>query len=399
MVYFKLSDFKFYNKKVLVRMGADVPVSADGTIIDDSRIQLSLPTLRHILNQDPAQVILMCHLGRPKNNEANLKTNKVAEKLSTLLNHPITKVDDWGETALPKDKIIFLENLRFNPGEKDKDAFKRDAFGKQLASLADLFVQDAFSNCHRDHASMTSVTRYIPSCMGYVVDKEISSINDVMQNPKKPFVSIIGGLKADKLNAIKILSQRADKILVAGALAFTVLKHDGYNVGASKIDSEGLQSMKEMLDEIKKTGKMVLPVDAIIADKFDANANSQIVEISKIPDNWLALDIGPESLKKYCEELKSAKTIIWNGPIGVFEFEKFSQGTRVIAKTLADMQGIARVIIGGGDSAEVIHSLGYENKMTLVSSGGGASLELFEGKKLVVVAAMETNYDQFRGKF
>lgn len=398
MVHFRMNDFNFNNKRVLVRLGTDVPVSPEGNILDEKRIAESLSTLRYILEKNPSKLILICHMGRPKNNETIFKTDKVAERLSSLLGQNVKKVDDWGENGLPADKIIFLENLRFNPNEKNKDSVKRDMFGKHLASLADVFVQDAFSNCHHDDASMIFVTKYVPSCAGLLVEKEVSNINGAMQNPQRPFVSIIGGLKAEKLNAVQNIAKRADKVLIAGALAFTVLKNEGYNVGMSKIDSEGLNSMKEILEEVKKTGKMILPVDAVVANKFDANADSKIVKIDQIPDSWLALDIGPESVRMYLEHIKDAKTIVWNGPIGVFEFDKFSHGTRAIAKALVEKKNNAVVIIGGGDSAEVIDKLGYEKDVTLVSSGGGASLEMFEGKKLIAITALEENYGLFKDR-
>lgn len=392
-MHYTLDDLDFKDKRVLVRLGSDVPLDSKGNIIDDSRIRLSIPTLRNILNQNPSKLILICHIGRPKNNEEKLKTNKVAIRVSKLLGEHVTKVEGWGEKGLPGDKIIFLENLRFNKAEKSKDEAKRDAFGQQLASLADYFVQDAFSICHSSHTSITSIPKFIPSCAGLVLEKEVLTINNALSDPQKPFVSIIGGLKADKLNAVHNMLEKVDKILIAGALAFTVLKGFGYDVGASKIDSEGLNEMKDLLNEIKNNDKVILPKDAVLADSFSNNAHAKIVPIDKIEDGWMALDIGPESVKQYSEILRNAKTVIWNGPIGVFEFERFAHGTKDIAKTLTEID--ATVIVGGGDSGEAIHSLGYEDKLTYVSSGGGASLTMFEGKKLVGFEALEENYIKF----
>ncbi|MDD1443973.1 phosphoglycerate kinase, partial [Dolichospermum sp. ST_sed3] len=268
---------------------------------------------------------------------------------------------------------------------------------KLLASHADIFIQDAFSNCHRDHASMTSVTKFIPSCTGFIVEKEVETINDVMSDPKHPYISIIGGLKADKLGSVKFIAMKADKVLIAGALAFTLLKAKGYKVGMSKIDSEGLEHNTELVHEVLNNPKVVLPVDAVIADKFDAEANSKIVKISEIPDNWMALDLGPESIREYTRILGQAKTVVWNGPIGVFEFKKFAHGTEEIAKQLVELSshGVT-TIVGGGDSAEVVHKLGCEEKLTHVSSGGGASLEMFEGKQLIAISALEENYVKFK---
>jgi 3-phosphoglycerate kinase len=385
-----MEDMEFKDKRVLVRLGSDVPVDELGNILDNSRIKLSLETLNYIIEKKASKIILMCHIGRPKNNEEKFKTNKLAIKISELLQTKVQKVDGW---IASDEKIVVLENLRFNPSEKSKNIEERDEFGKTLASQADIFVQDAFSNCHRDHASMTSVTKYIPSCVGKVVEKEISIINDAMEHPKRPFVSIIGGLKADKLNAIGNIIKKADNILIGGALAFTLLKEKGFNVGNSKIDSEGLGKMSEILKIINSSDKIILPTDAIVADSFSNEAQVRTVKIDSIPTSWLALDLGPETIENYCNILKKANTIIWNGPIGVFEFEKFSNGTKVIANTLAELN--SDTIVGGGDSAEIIYKLGLSEKYTHVSSGGGASLELFEGKELIAIKALEENYSKY----
>ena len=389
--YFNLEDIDFKDKRVMIRLGTDVPIDEEGNILDDTRIKLALPTIKYVLERKAKQIILMCHLGRPKNNEDKFRTDKIAEKISTLLDERIIKVDGWGPI---EGKIIFLENLRFHDGEKNKDEEKRDKFGKELASLADIFVQDAFSNCHRDHASMTSIPKFIPSCTGMLVEKEISIITSTLNNPERPFVSIIGGVKADKLNAIKNMSNKADFILVGGALAFTILKAQGYNVGKSKIDMEGLDM--DFIEEIKTNEKIVLPVDAVVADKFSGDANTKEVSIEEIPKEWMALDIGPKSIEKYVNIIKNAKTVVWNGPIGVFEFKRFAEGTEKIAYALAELD--AKVIIGGGDSEEAVSKLGLQDKMTHISSGGGASLTLFEGKKLIAIEALKENFKQFNTK-
>lgn len=383
-----LTDRDFTDKRVLMRVGFDLPLDEQGNITDDKRIQVSLPSISYVLAHGATQLVLMCHLGRPKNKESHLRTDKVAERLSQLLEQEVVKVDDWGEQGLPHERIIFLENLRFHPGEKSKNPEERDAFGKQLASLADLYVNDAFSNCHRDHASMTSVPKYIPGCIGASVAKEVRLIESCLEYPQKPVVAVIGGLKADKLNAMKNLLNIADKIVVGGALAFTLLKASGYDVGNSKVDAEGLEELKDIVAEVNTNPKVLLPVDAVVADKFDAQANSKVVSVDAIELGWMALDLGPETIRLYQEQLKRARTILWFGPIGVFEMEKFAQGTRAIAQTIAQLKVTS--IIGGGDSANAVQSLGLEDKMTLVSTGGGASLTLVEGNTLPALEALKS---------
>ncbi|MBI2549332.1 phosphoglycerate kinase [Candidatus Woesearchaeota archaeon] len=382
-----LTDRDFTDKRVLMRVGFDLPLDEHGNITDDKRIQVSLPSINYVLDHGAKQLVLMCHLGRPKNKEPHLRTDKVAERLRELLDREVVKVDDWGEHGLPDKRVVFLENLRFHPGEKSKNPEERDAFGKQLASLADRYVNDAFSNCHRDHASMTSVPKYIHGCIGASVAKEVRLIESCLEHPQKPVVAVIGGLKADKLNAMKHLLGIADKIVVGGALAFTLLKASGYEVGNSKVDVEGLEELKDIVAEVMNNPKVLLPLDAVVADKFDAQAKSKTVPIQGIEPGWMALDIGPQTVQLYQEQLKTAKTILWFGPIGVFEMEKFAQGTREIAQTIAQLKVTS--IIGGGDSANAVHSLGLEDKMTLVSTGGGASLTLVEGNTLPALEVLK----------
>jgi len=377
-------------KRVLVRAGFDVPIDDAGNILDDSRIRISIPTIKYLLEHGAKQIIVMTHLGRPEEKDPASKTDKAAAKLSELIGEKVVKVDDFGEKGIPdpkKARIVMLENLRFDPREKAKDSVKRDEFGKQLASLADIYVNDAFSNCHRDHASMTSVPKFLPSCAGLSVEKEVSTISKAMESPERPFVSIIGGVKADKLNAVANLMKRVDKILIAGALAFTLLKQFGKEVGKTKTDTEGLAEFSALVDEIRNSPKVVLPVDAVLADSFSNDAKTKISSTDNIDKDWMALDIGPETIKRFRQELANAKTIVWNGPIGVFEFEKFADGTREIANAMASSS--ATTIVGGGDSGAAVEKLGMKEKFTLVSSGGGVSLEMFEGKELVAIKALE----------
>jgi phosphoglycerate kinase len=379
-----LPDLK--GKKVLVRVDFNVPLDESGKIRSDARIKFALPTLEHLLKGGASQLILMTHVGRPKGVDPKLKTDPMATRLGELLKEKVAKIDDWGEKGLPSAKIVMLENLRFHPGEKSKDAAERDAFGKHLASLADLYVDEAFSNCHRAHASMTDVPKYIPGFAGLGVEKEALSMKKALENPEHPLVAIIAGLKADKLGAIHHLLGIADQILVAGALAFSLRKAQGYEVGDSKVDDEGMEEMKAIAEAIIKSPKVKLPEDAVVADKFAADANHKTVDIKSIEKGWMALDIGPKTAEAYAKILESAKTILWFGPIGVFEFEAFASGTKVIGNAMASAKALT--IVGGGDSATAVEKLGLTSKMSHVSTGGGASLEMLEGKAMPGLTAL-----------
>lgn len=373
-------------KKVIVRVDFNVPLDPDGNVRSDKRIRHALPTINYLLENGVAQIILMSHVGRPKNSEPHLKTDKVAAAFGKLLGKPVVKIDNWGESGLPDAQIVMLENLRFHPAEKSKDEAERDKFGKQLAGLADYYVNEAFSNSHRKHASMISVCKFIPGVAGLGVEQEINSIKSAIENPKHPVVAVIGGLKADKLTAIDNLLNIADDILVAGAVAFALLKAQGKNMGASKIDSEGFEEMDELVKKISSDPKVHLPVDAVVADRFAEDAEFKDVSVDAVPDGWMALDIGPETVGQYVRKLKEAKTILWFGPIGVFEMEPFSHGTKMIGRTIAEAD--ATSIVGGGDSVSAVEKLGLSDKMTLVSTGGGASLKMIEGKELPAIKVL-----------
>ncbi|MBN2096229.1 phosphoglycerate kinase [Candidatus Peregrinibacteria bacterium] len=379
-----LSDLT--GKKVIVRVDFNVPLDDAGNVRDDKRIRHTIPTLKYLLEAGASQVILMSHVGRPKNNEPNLKTDKIAAKLSELIGEKVAKVDDWGEKGLPDAKVVMLENLRFHPGEKSKDEAEAEAFSKQLAGLADVYVNEAFSNSHRKHASMM-LPKLMPGCVGFGVEKEVSAIKKALESPEHPVVAVIGGLKADKLTAINNLLNIADDILVAGALAFTLLKAQGKSMGASKIDDEGLGEMGELVEKMKGNEKIHLPVDCVVADKFAEDASSKDVSVDEVEDGWMALDIGPETVGHYVAKLKEAKTILWFGPIGVFEMEKFSHGTKMIGRTIAESDAVS--IVGGGDSASAVEAMGLTDRMTLVSTGGGASLQMIEGKELPAIKILE----------
>jgi len=395
--FFTLKDLNFNNQRVLLRAGFDLPLDEKGNIIDDKRIKSILPILKYLIKQK-AMIIIISHNGRPKGKIIEkLKMDVVAKRLQKLLGKHIYKLDDClGEDVeyfideMVPGEVVLLENLRFYKEEKDKNKSVRNGFARELADLADIYVNEAFSNSHRDHASITGIPKFIPSCAGLELQKEVETIEKAMQKPKKPFVAIIGGVKADKLNTIKALLKKVDKILVGGALAFLLLKAKGIDVGKTKIDIEGLTLSKTLL----KNKKLQLPIDAVIADKFDKNAKAKTVPINQISKNWMALDIGPKTIQNYKSILKRAKTIIWAGPIGVFEWKKFAKGTNEIAKFISKLK--ATTVIGGGDSAAAIDKLKLAKKITHVSTGGGASLMLFEGKKLPAIKALEANYKKFK---
>jgi len=367
-------------KKVFVRVDFNVPLDEKGNVRDDKRIKHALPTLKFLLDNGAEQLILASHVGRPKNNEPELKTDKEAEKLGELLGMKVAKVDNWGESGVPGEKIVMLENLRFHAGEKSKDEAERDVFGKQMASLADFYVNEAFSNSHRKHASMTSIPKFIPGYAGMGVEKEVAGIGKAIEAPEHPLIAVIGGLKADKLNAIHNLMNIADKVLVGGALAYSLRKAQGFNAGSTKVDEEGMSEQAELVKEIIKSPKVVLPVDAIVADEFSETAKSKAVSYDAIEDGWMALDIGPKTSAMYVDEIKKAKTVLWFGPIGVFEMKPFAKGTEAIGNAIADSRALS--VVGGGDSASAVKKLGLVDKMTLVSTGGGASLEMIEGKEM-----------------
>ncbi len=376
-------------KRVFVRVDFNVPLDDEGNVRDDKRIQHAVPTFKYLLEHGVSKIVLASHLGRPKNNEVNLQTDKVAAKLAELLGEPVTKADDWGEGGLTEDKIVMLENIRFHKAEKSKDEAERDAFGKQLASLADVFVNEAFSNSHRKHASMTSIPKFIPGCVGLGVEKEVGAIQKAISDPEHPLVAVIGGLKADKLKAIHNLLGSADRILVAGALATNLLKAKGHEIGTSKSDDEGMEEMADVAKEIIASDKVQLPTDFVVADDFSETANIKTVAADGIEPGWMALDIGPESAESFAKQISEAKTVLWFGPIGVFEMAPFATGTKLIGEAIANSEAVS--IVGGGDSAGAVKKLGLEEEMTLVSTGGGASLEMIEGKELPALKVLQNN--------
>ena len=376
------------NKKVLVRVDFNVPMDDDGDITEDERIVAVIPTINFLLEKD-AKIILMSHLGRPEGQVVEkLRMGKIAKKLGELLDKEVIKLDDCiGQKVKEKinkmktKEIILLENLRFHAEEENND----EKFAKELASLAEVYVNDAFSNSHRNHASMTGITKFLPSYAGLLLEKEIRVLSSVMKNPEKPFVAIIGGAKPDKIEVIRNLLMFADKIIIGGVLANTFLKAMGANIGKSKFDPESLNDAKSLLSQ--SGGKIVLPIDLFVAKSIEKGENSRVVKINKITDECMIGDIGPDTIALYKKTLMGAKTVVWSGPIGAFEFEKFSEGTNEIALFLSGLK--AKVIIGGGDSAVAIKQLGLESEITYISTGGGAFLQFLSGKKLPAINALE----------
>jgi len=320
--------------------------------------------------------------------------DKVALKLGELLNNKVKKLNDCvgnevkGEINKMKDgDVVVLENLRFHPEEEAND----ENFSKQLADLAELYANDAFGTCHRAHASTYGVTKYLKSAAGFLVEKELRVIGKAMEAPDKPFIGILGGAKiSDKIKVIENLLMKVDKLLIGGAMIFTFFKAQGKNIGVSKLEEKSI----DLAGKLLQNNKIVLPVDVVVGDKFEANADSKVVAADNIPSNWIGLDIGPKTIKVYEEILKNAKTVVWSGPMGVFEFDKFANGTKQIAKFLSNTKAVT--IVGGGDSAAAAEKFGFADKLTHVSTGGGASLEFFEGKKLPGIEALEESYKRFR---
>lgn len=385
-----VKDLDLKGKKVLMRADFNVPLDDSLNITDDIRIRAAIPTIKYILDKGAAKLILMSHLGRPKGKpESKYSLQPVAERLSKLLNMPVKKLNDCvkvkPEVDSATEKVILLENLRFHVEEEANDP----AFAKELAGLADIFVNDAFGTAHRAHASTEGVTRYLPSVAGFLLEKEIEYLIGALGNPKKPFVIILGGAKiSDKIGVIENLLPKADCIIIGGGMAYTFLVALGKNVGSSKLEPDKVNIAKKILDEARtKNVNIALPIDHIASDKFDASSQPHIIDSEDIPEGLMALDIGPKTIEKFKAALKGARTVVWNGPLGVSEWDSFKKGTEEIANLIATLG--ATTIIGGGDTAAAIAKFKLEDKMTHISTGGGASLELMEGKILPGIAALK----------
>jgi len=385
-----IKDIDLKNKNVLMRADFNVPQDANLNITDDTRIKATLPTIKYILQGGVKKLILMSHLGRPDGKVVTKYSLKpVATRLTELLGEPVLFLNDCiGDSvktsiSSAKERVILLENLRFHAEEEGNEP----NFAKQLASVGDIFVNDAFGTAHRAHASTEGVTHYLKSVAGFLLEKEIEYLGNAVANPKKPFVVILGGSKvSDKIGVIENLLPKCDSIIIGGGMAYTFLKAQGKSIGNSKLEKDKIDLAKSILDQAQKLNKSILlPVDNITVETIDANAKSEIVGES-IPDGKIAVDIGPKTIKLFEDTLKSAKTIVWNGPVGIFEMDAFSKGTQAIAKFLTTLN--ATTIIGGGDTAAAVTKFKLEDKMTHISTGGGASLEYLEGKLLPGVTAL-----------
>lgn len=385
-------DVDVRSKRVLVRVDYNVPLDANGNVSDDKRITASLPTINYLLEQG-ARIILCSHLGRPKGEvKKEFSLAPVAKRLKELL--PGVNIyfasDCIGEeaerkaAALKDGEILLLENLRFHKEEEKNDP----EFAKKLASLAEIYVNDAFGTVHRAHASTAGVAAYLPAVAGFLIGKELSIMGGALESPERPFVAILGGAKvADKIGVITNLLNKCDTLLIGGGMAYTFFKAMGYEIGDSLLDAESIDLAKQLMETAKQKGvKLLLPVDTVVAKAFAADAEHMTVAANAIPAGWQGLDIGEKTRELFAAEIKNAKTVIWNGPMGVFEFPEFAKGTEAVAKACAECGGTT--IIGGGDSASAVKKLGYADKMTHISTGGGASLEFLEGKVLPGVAAL-----------
>lgn len=390
-----LSSADLQGKRVLVRADFNVPVDDQGNITDDTRIRAALPTIQNLTSKG-AKVILVSHFGRPKGVDDKLRLTPVAARLSELLGQPVTKTDDSiGDQVaatvegLKDGDVILLENVRFYKEEEKNDP----EFAKKLASVADLYVNDAFGTAHRAHASTEGVTQYLkPSVAGLLVEKELQYLQNAIENPQRPLAAIVGGSKvSSKIGVIETLLDKVDKLLIGGGMIFTFYKARGLNVGKSLVEEDKLELAKTLEAKAKEKGvELLLPTDVVLADNFSADANTQTVSIENIPDGWMGLDIGPDSVKVFQAALADCKSVIWNGPMGVFEFDKFAVGTEAIAHTLAELTPKGTTtIIGGGDSVAAVEKVGVASQMSHISTGGGASLELLEGKELPGIAALD----------
>ncbi|MDD4679989.1 MAG: phosphoglycerate kinase [Clostridia bacterium] len=387
-----LEDMQVSGRKVLVRVDFNVPLNKEHQITDDNRIQAALPTIRYLLKQN-AKIILMSHLGRPSGTgfEADFSMAPVARRLAELLKLEVKLAADViGDDSkslvknMKESEVVLLENLRFHKAETKNDP----EFAKELASFGDIYINDAFGTAHRAHASTEGVAHYLPAAAGCLMQKELEFLGGALDNPAHPFVAVLGGAKvSDKIGVIRNLIDKVDTLIIGGAMAYTFFKAKGYEVGKSLLEEDKVELAAELMQQAEAKGvRMLLPVDTVVASEFKADAEHKTVQSSAIPEAWMGMDIGPESMKEFGEVIVNAKLVVWNGPMGVFEMPAFAKGTGAIAGYMSKCKGIT--IIGGGDSAAAVNQLGYADKMTHISTGGGASLEFLEGKELPGVAAL-----------
>ena len=387
-----IADIDVKGKRVIARVDFNVPLDENRNVTDDKRIKGALPTIKYII-ENGGKLILVSHLGRPKNGpEAKYSMKPAADRLSQLLGKEVILASDViGEDAktkaanLKEGEILMLENVRFHKEEEKNDP----AFAKELASLADIYVNDAFGTAHRAHASTAGLADYLPSACGFLIKKELDIMGKALNNPERPFVAILGGAKvSDKISVIENLLDKVDTLIIGGGMAYTFFKAQGYNVGNSICEMDKLELAESLLKKAKEKGvNLLLPVDTVIGKEFKADTEYKVVDSDSIPDGWMGLDIGPKTVEIFSEAIKGAKTVVWNGPMGVFEFENFAVGTKKIAQALAESG--ATSIVGGGDSAAAVEQLGFADKITHISTGGGASLEFLEGKELPGIAVLD----------
>jgi phosphoglycerate kinase len=382
-----VKDIDIKDKRVLMRVDFNVPM-ADGKVTDDKRIRAALPTIQYVLEQG-ASLILMSHLGRPKGaSDPTFSLRAASEVLSALIDRPVKmapdcvgpEVEAMAKALLPGE-VLMLENTRFHAGEEKNDP----ELAKQMAALADVYVNDAFGSAHRAHASTEGVAKFLPAVSGFLMEQELEYLGRAVANPEHPYIAILGGAKiSDKILVVETLLMQCDKLIVGGGMANTFLAAQGLNMQDSLVEESSLETAKAIME--KSADKLILPVDAVVADKFDADANVLVVAVDAIPAGWRMLDVGPKTIELYKDALSDAKLVVWNGPVGVFEMPKFAEGTFAIARLLAESS--ATTVIGGGDSASAVKKAGVAKQMTHVSTGGGASLEFLEGKELPGVAAL-----------
>ncbi len=386
-----IKDAPVKGKRVLVRVDFNVPIQ-EGKVTDDARVRAALPTIKYLVDGG-AKTILMSHLGRPsgKGFEEKFSLRPVASVLAHLLDQPVVfATDTVGEDAKSKiaaehdGDVVLLENLRFDPREKKNDP----AFASALASLADIYVNDAFGTAHRSHASTVGVTQYLPSYAGFLLEKEVNTLSHMLEDSQRPFTAVLGGSKAsDKIGAVDSLLDKADTILIGGGMCFTFLAAEGISIGKSLVEPDLVDQCKQMLEKATKLNKkLLLPTDVVVASKIAPDAQTETVPVQEIPDEQMGLDIGPQTQEIYAKEIANSQTVFWNGPMGVFEMKPFEAGTRAIAEAMAKTN--ATTIIGGGDSVAAVDKFGVEDKMTFISTGGGASMRLVEGKELPAVTPL-----------
>lgn len=385
-----MKDIDVKGKRVFVRVDFNVPM-ADGVITDETRIRAAIPTIEYLVEQG-AKVILASHLGRPKGEvKEDMRLTAVGVRLAELMAKPVTKLDESIGQAVEEavanmqnGDMILLENVRFHAGEEKNDP----ALAEQFAKLADVYVNDAFGAAHRAHASTEGIAKHIPAVSGFLMQKELDVLGKALSNPERPFTAIIGGAKVkDKIGVIESLLEKVDHLIIGGGLSFTFIKAQGYDIGKSLLEEDKIDLAKSFIEKAKEKGvQLHMPVDAVVANEFSKDAETQIVDVDAIPADWMGLDIGPKTAANYAEVIKDSKLIIWNGPMGVFEMDKFANGTKTVADAMATTAGYT--VIGGGDSAAAVEKFEVADKMDHISTGGGASLELMEGKELPGIVAL-----------